>query len=543
MSDSQELLPVRKRPMKFSLFVTLMVSAVIVSVLLVVHTLYFFQISHVTRDGVKDVALAFARTLADSPEIQRGLTQPVDSNIIQPIASAVRKRNGLLFVVVTNMDGVRYSHPNPNLINRRFIGSDIDTALQGHENVAVNHGVLVEALRVFTPVYDSQKRQIGVVVVGISLSQVSQQINTSRWSILWTVLFGALVGSLGIWAIVLVLKRILFGLEPYDISQLFEQHEAMLLSIKEGVIAVDERARVTLTNQAARQMLLGSSSAPGTLADGSGDSAGLIASLRKVLRTGQPVQDEEINFKERLLLINTVPVRSGNKIIGAICTFRDKTEVSELMQRLSGMVNYVDALRERSHEFMNKLHVILGLLHMKSYAQLEDYIIKTANNYQAEIGSLQLKIKSPVIAGFLLGKINRARDSGLRLTLMEDSHLPDNDNEKQVAVLITALGNLTENALDAMQGQADGEVSVLLHYQNGWLTCEVSDDGPGIPAAHLQAIFEKDFSSKGENRGVGLFLAKQQVESLGGSITVESEPGVYTQFYIQLPWDSERTGT
>jgi two-component system sensor histidine kinase DcuS len=77
----------------------------------------------------------------------------------------------------------------------------------------------------------------------------------------------------------------------------------------------------------------------------------------------------------------------------------------------------------------------------------------------------------------------------------------------------------------------------MLHYQNGWLACEVSDDGPGIDGTQLSAIFERGVSSKGEDRGVGLFLVKQQTESLGGSVSVESEPGVFTQFLVQLPWE------
>ena len=107
-------------------------------------------------------------------------------------------------------------------------------------------------------------------------------------------------------------------------------------------------------------------------------------------------------------------------------------------------------------------------------------------------------------------------------------------------MLITALGNLIENALDAMAGQQEGEIGLLLHYQNGWLSCEVSDDGPGIDPTQLEAIFTKGFSTKGENRGVGLFLARQQIQNLGGDITVESEPGVFTQFFVHIPWDSER---
>lgn len=540
MSDSQQNHPVRKHPLRLSTSVILMISAVIISVLLVVHILYFVQVSNVTRDGVKDKALAVARTLADSPEIKLALVGKPENSIIQSIAQAVQKRNNLLFVVVTNMDGIRFSHPNEDVINHHFIGDDINPTLLGKENVSINHGVLVEALRVFTPVYDNQHRQIGVVAIGISLSKVAEQVNQSRWSILWTVLFGTLVGALGTYCLVRMLKRILFGLEPYEISTLFEQRQAMLQSIKEGVIAVDESAQLTLVNQAASQIFQEMGTALTSRTDDIGTSQPLIANLREVLRSGVPQRDVEINFKGRVLLSNSVPVRSNGVIIGAICTFRDKTEVSQLMQRLSGMVNYADSLRERSHEFMNKLHVILGLLHLKSYVQLEDYIMKTANNYQAEIGSLLLRIQSPVIAGFILSKINRASDTRHRLTLSEDSQLPDNSNENQVAALITVLGNLIENALDALEQQPDGEVSVLLHYQNGWLACVVSDDGPGIHPDYLEAIFEKGFSSKGEERGVGLFLAKQQLESLGGSIIVESEPDVYTQFFVQLPWDAER---
>ncbi|GAB2953206.1 two-component system sensor histidine kinase DcuS [Hafnia psychrotolerans] len=538
MSDSPH--PVRKHPMKLSTSVILMISAVIISVLLVVHMLYFVQISNTARDGVEDKALAVARTLADLPDIKHALSLPPDSDMIEPIANAVQKRNDLLFVVVTNMQGIRYSHPNTEMISHHFIGKDIGPALLGKENVSINKGVLDKALRVFTPIYDDQHHQIGVVAIGISLVKVTEQINKSRWSILWTVLFGMMVGALGTWFLVKMLKRILFGLEPYEISTLFEQRQAMLQSIKEGVIAVDDNAQVTLINQEARQIFLETGTEISPLPENNRESQPLILNLRDVLRTGIPRRDEEINFKGRSLLSNTVPVHSNGIIIGAICTFRDKTEVSQLMQRLSGMVNYADSLRERSHEFMNKLHVILGLLHMKSYTQLEDYILKTANNYQAEIGSLLLKIKSPVIAGFLLSKINRASDIRHLLTLSDDSFLPDNTNENQIAALITVLGNLIENALDALGEQPDGEVSVLLHYQNGWLACVVSDDGPGIAADHLDAIFQKGFSSKGVERGVGLFLAKQQIENLGGTIAVESEPDVYTQFFVQIPWDGER---
>ncbi|MBE4855553.1 two-component system sensor histidine kinase DcuS [Enterobacter cloacae complex sp. P40RS] len=535
MSDLQPFSPTRKRPMKLNTLVTLMVCAIIGSVLLVVFALYSVQITRATRDDVKDTALGIARTLADSPDIRRGLMESPQAGIIQPIAQAVTKRNDLLFTVVTDLRGVRYSHPNEALLGLHFIGDDLTPALEGKENVSVNRGALAEALRVFTPVYDDQHELIGVVVVGISLNKVEDQIARGRLNAVWTILFSVLMSSLGIWGLVRVLKRILFGLEPYEISALFEQRQAMLQSLREGVMAVDIHGRVTMINHTAREILLLTS---GQHSESSSEP--LLASLREVSRTGIARQDQEIGCNGRLLLCNMVPVKSQNQVIGAISTFRDKTEISQLMQRIDGMVSYVDALRSHTHEFMNKLHVILGLLHMKRYDKLEEYIIQTAQNYQTDIGAIQRKVKSPVIAGFLLGKINRAKEAGVTLTLAEESQLPDTANEEQVAVLITVLGNLIENALDAMEGQPEGEIGLLLHYQNGWLSGEVSDDGPGIDPERLEAIFTKGYSTKGENRGVGLFLARQQIQNLGGDITVESEPGVFTQFFVQIPWDSER---
>ncbi|TKU46978.1 sensor histidine kinase [Citrobacter sp. wls714] len=540
MRYSLQRTAIRKRPMKLGTTVILMVSAVLFSVLLVVHLIYFSQISNMTRDALADKALAVARTLANSPEIRQGLMKKPEESGIQAIAQAVNKSNDFLFIVVTDMQSIRYSHPEAQRIGQPFKGDDILLALQGKENVAINRGFLAKALRVFTPIYDEHHRQIGVVAIGLELSRVTEQINNSRGSIFWSILFGVLVGLLGTWVLVKVLKRILFGLEPYEISNLFEQRQAMLHSIKEGVIAVDECGEVTLINQAAQELLDYHKSQDDAQLSTLSHAWSQVVDFSQVLRDGTPRRDEEITVKDRLLLINTVPVLSNGKIIGAISTFRDKTEVRKLMQRLDGMVNYADALRERSHEFMNKLHVILGLLHLKSYKQLENYILKTANNYQEEIGSLLGKIKSPVIAGFLLSKINRTSDLGHSLVISNESQLPENSNEDQVAVLITVLGNLIENALEALGQEPGGEISVSLHYRHGWLHCEVNDDGPGIVPEHIEHIFEKGVSSKGTERGVGLALVKQQVESVGGNISVESEPGVFTQFFVQLPWNGER---
>ena len=125
MHDLQQPQRAPKRPMKLSTLVTLMVCGVIGAVLLVIYTFYLAQIAKATRTGLQDTAFAIARTLADSPEIKRGLTSPSYSDIIQPISTAVEQRNHLLYAVVTDMHGIRYSHPDPRRVGQRFIGEDL----------------------------------------------------------------------------------------------------------------------------------------------------------------------------------------------------------------------------------------------------------------------------------------------------------------------------------------------------------------------------------------------------------------------------------
>ncbi|HEY0209587.1 sensor histidine kinase [Acerihabitans sp.] len=526
------------KPLRLSTSVTLMVCATLTSVLLVVYTLFFIQLGKVAHDSLEEKVFAIARTLADSPPIIGGLQDPERAAAIQPYAERVRQSNNLLFVVVTDMHGIRYSHPEPALIGKHFIGDDLQPALEGKEYHAVNHGALAEALRIFTPVYNDRHQPIGVIALGISLDRVHAVVNENRWSIPWTLLFGILVGALGIWCLVSVVKRIMLGFEPYEIAALFEQRNAMLHSIKEGVIAVDAQARITLINPEAKRLFKKSAPIEILLGGNTDETWALLLNLNTVLKTGLARRDEEINFNGCLLLTNTVPIVVGKQIIGAVATFRDKTEISQLLQRLSGISNYADALRTQSHEFKNKLHVILGMLHMKNYPQLENYILKTANTYQTEIGSLLRTIKSPVMAGFMLGKINRARDLNIRLSINDDSLLPDAQDEQTTVTLITALGNVIENAMEAIGNEENHEIIVSFHHQDEQLHCVVSDDGPGIPASLIPHIFEQGFSTKGENRGLGLSLVKQSVDAVGGTVELESEPGVFTQFFIQLPYKS-----
>ncbi|HDJ1441409.1 TPA: two-component system sensor histidine kinase DcuS [Serratia rubidaea] len=526
-------------PLKLSTSVTLMVSAIIASVLMVVYALFFVQMNHEGQSQLQRKAMAIAETLALSDTIVDGLQSRRQDGAIQRFAEQVRQHNELLFVVVLDMDGIRYSHPKPELIGHHFIGNDLAPALRGQLNSAINRGALAPALRVFVPVYDARHRQIGVVALGIALDTVERVIDESRWIIYWTLAFAALVGSLGTFCLVKALKRIMLGFEPYEISNLFEQRNAMLQSIKEGVIAVDNQSRISIVNDEAKRLLRQSGPFENLLLDAASKHWPAQLHLAEVLESGKPRRDRQIAFNGSELLVNTVPVIVQGQVVGAIATFRDKTEISQLLQRLSGMTQYADALRVQSHEFMNKLHVILGMLHMKAYQQLENYVINTASTYQEEIGTLLRRVKSPEVAGFFIAKINRAQEAGIDLVIDEDSLLPETADAETTHVLISVLGNLIENAIEAIDGEEGHEITLSFHHNDNHLHCIVSDDGPGIDPIIGSRIFEQGFSTKGSGRGIGLALILSHLQKLGGSIDFDSEPGELTQFYVHIPYQAK----
>jgi two-component system sensor histidine kinase DcuS len=132
--------------------------------------------------------------------------------------------------------------------------------------------------------------------------------------------------------------------------------------------------------------------------------------------------------------------------------------------------------------------------------------------------------------------VNRAAERDIRLSITQDSELPDTEDNETITSLITVLGNLLENAMDALSGRANGAIAVSFHTQDDSLQCIVRDNGAGIEPAVQNRIYQQDFSTKGAGRGIGLFLAKQGLVKLGGSMDCESEPGIFTQFTFTLPY-------
>ncbi len=512
--------------------ITLLVCTVVIFSLLVTDILISHNVERTTEDSQAEKAKTIAHIVANDSIVIDGLVGKADTSAIQTYTNRILQNTGVQFIVVMDMNGIRKSHPNPQKIGHHFIGGDEGPALKGKEHVSLAEGTLGISMRVFVPIFSETGEQLGAVAVGISADNVKERVKESRHIIYIGVGVGVLVGIIGAILLARHIKKSLFGLEPHRIAKILEERNTMLQSVKEGIIAVDKEARVTLINNEAKRLFKKS----GLEEDFIGKDVELYmpnSRIKEVLQTGEVQLNEEQNIYGITIVTNRVPLYVKGEIVGAIATFRDKTEIRKLAEELTGIRLYAEALRARSHEFMNKMHVVLGLTHMKQYEELQKYISGMVSEHQYEIGGVMKRIKSPVFAGFLLGKLSYAREKNIKLIISEDSYMPEIDDESITHELITIVGNLIDNALEAVTNCEKKRVEVKIQHGD-ILTITVQDTGKGIQEKEIEQLFTKGYSTKGDNRGYGLYLVKESIQRINGEIHMHSLVGKGTTITIEI---------
>ena len=235
-----------------------------------------------------------------------------------------------------------------------------------------------------------------------------------------------------------------------------------------------------------------------------------------VLQGKKARYNEQINMNGVELLVNKVPIKVGDNNMGFISTLNDMTDVTRLAERLTGVKQYAETQRAQSHEFINRLHVILGLITLKEYEQIESYIHEIVHQSKNEQTMVTRKIKNPYLAGFLIGKLSNAREKDVVLMMNIENKVPDTDDRVLTHDLIKTLGNLICNAIDAVQITERKEVTVTVSYEDELLTVVVEDSGAGIKESEKKMLFDKGFSTKGEDRGYGLYFVKMPSKSTAG---------------------------
>ncbi|MCL6594538.1 MAG: sensor histidine kinase, partial [Alicyclobacillus sp.] len=316
-------------------------------------------------------ALNVAETVASMPQVIAAFHQSNPAAVIQPLAEEVRKKTGAEFVVVGNMQLIRYSHPNPQMIGKTMVGNDDDGVLRGEPSVTRAVGTLGLSVRGKAPVFDINHQQIGVVSVGYLVDNIWREILAALLKLAALCAGGAALSLLGAHLLATHIKREIFDMEPAEIAFLTQEQAAILEAIREGIVAVDDKGRVVACNRQAKRLL---GLEPQEVLGKPLATAVPHGRLRELLEAGPSGMDQPMVVGNALVVAHRVPVLLHGRPIGAVATFRDKVELDQLDRRLADVERYAEALRSQRHEFMNRLHTIAGLLQLGEYESARELI-------------------------------------------------------------------------------------------------------------------------------------------------------------------------
>ncbi|OLR94606.1 ATP-binding protein [Actinokineospora bangkokensis] len=514
----------------------LVLQVVIVGVLVSVGAgLAWVDVADRARESAAGTALALARAVADAPTVVEAVRSADPSAVLQPYAQRVRADTGVDFVTIMSTDGVRYTHPNPEEIGRRFLGNTAE-ALAGRSLTETYTGTLGPSVRAVVPVFDAQRRVVALVSAGITLAAISRQVATRVLPLLGVAATGLLAGAAGTYLVSRRLRRQTAGLAPARLSQVIEYHEAILHSVREGLVLVGPDRRVTLCNDGVRALLDLPEDAEGKRVD----ELGLPDQLAAALLSGSEMRDELHLTDTRVLVVNSSTVRFSGRDLGSVVTIRDRTDLQALTGELDSVRGFAESLRSQAHEAANRLHTVVSLVELGRTGEAVEFATGELAIAQRLTDQVVAAVAEPVLAALLLGKAAEASERGVELVVSDDTEIADDavgdGGPLSPRDLVTILGNLIDNAVDAaVEGAAAAKpvVRVSARATPAELVLRVADSGPGVP--DVTAAFRRGWSTKAgaDGRGLGLALVGQAVRRAGGTVDVGRDGGAV--FTVRLP--------
>ena len=477
--------------------------------------------------------------VARQPEIIQALETPANNETdIQQLASDIMKDTQVDFVVVLDKNLIRLSHPDQTALGKPFSNiPDAKLALDGKSHFSTKEGILGEGTRYFTPVKDNQGNVIGVICVGLRSITIDAELEEAHTKLLIGLFLGLSVGVLGATYGAYRIKKIIFNLEPYEIANLVYDKELVEQEITESILAINLNKQIILMNKEAQKLLKKIDSSYNLKLNDFLPEKLYEALFESVFISKQKIKDQRLSIDPLNIVVNTSPIFAKNKFRGAVVTFRDQSDLTLLIQQLSGTEQYIDSLRAQTHEFMNKMQVIMGMIELKQYDDVSRYINKLHNNFQAEVGYITDKVKSAAIAGYLLGKAGEAQEQKITFILDPNSYLPELTESADIHELLQILGNVLTNAFDAVKLEFVKEVTLSLNFdsEEEIIIITITDNGCGIDLSYANLIFNNKFSTKSTNRGYGLYMVHKTITSRAGLIEFSSTKDLGTEFYIEFP--------
>ncbi|MGW4136667.1 ATP-binding protein [Streptomyces mirabilis] len=525
-------LPVRRpRSLAGQLFA---MQAVLIAVLVAGYALFSYVSDRSqAEDAAGRQAMAVARSIADAPSVRDAIRTTNPTKDLQPYALQVQRDTGVDFVTIMNPQGIRWTHPDETLIGKHFLGH-IGPALRGKSFTETYTGSLGASVRAVTPVLDNG-HIVGLVSAGIRVEAITQRVQDQVTALIGVAGSALVLGGIGTYVINARLRRSTHGMNAAELSRMHDYHQAALHAVREGLLMLDGQYRVALMNDGGRELL-------GVTDEVVGHSVaelGLPAPLTGALLSAEPRVDEVHLTASRVLVVNTSPV-SGGERRGTVVTLRDVTELQSVMGELDSERGFTQALRSQAHEAANRLHTVVSLIELGRAEEAVEFATAELELAQTLTDEVISAVSEPVLAALLLGKAAQANERGVELVVSQESGIDDGLLQTGLPArdLVTVLGNLIDNAMDAAQGTVGARVTVTAFTDGSGLVLRVADTGTGVDPAHAEAVFQRGWSTKPAGpggRGLGLALVRQAVSRHDGTLTVAEARGGGAEFEARLP--------
>ncbi|MHA7171736.1 sensor histidine kinase [Arthrobacter monumenti] len=484
-------------------------------------------------------ALSAAETLASNPTVRQLLpqAQPGAGAALPSVAEAVRTISGSSSVALATEEGTVVTSSDPALVGEPLpLGES--RVMEGRAWTGLISAGGSTAVVAHVPVLNDDGEFVGIAVVGRDYPSVGERLVQATPNLLTYLGVASALGIAGSLLLSRRVKRQTLGMEPREITSLVEHREAMLHGLKEGVIALDPQERITLINDSARQLL----ELPTDCVGRDLDALGVDAQLKEALTETHSGPDRLVLVGERMVAFNRRPIRSHGRVIGSVTTLRDRTELSSLEKELGATRTTTDTLRAQTHEFANQLHTISGLIQLEEYDEVVQFVEGVSRSRTQLYDDVTTRVSDPSLAALLIAKASLAAERGVKLDLSPDSQL-GRMNEELSRDLTTVVGNLVDNALDALRSIPDATVSIHLQEEADEVQVTVRDSGPGIDQDKMEDVFRQGYTTKSPSseggRGFGLALTRLVCQRRGGDISVHNDDGAV--FTARLPKRRSRT--
>ena len=474
-----------------------------------------------------------AEAIANSP-MMTGKSSEEESVIIEYLDALKDTLDDIDVISVVNNDGIRMYHSNHDLIGTKYDGNMPDLKSNTDGYYAVNEsGPSGNQRRAYAAVYNEDGEYVGVVMAIMLMKNIKTETAQMLCIFLFITVVAILIELIIAGNLSGKIKKSLMGYEPDVFTAMYKMRDNILEALAEGIIAFDTNGVIQFANESAIRMLFDR-----PLINIVGQSVDVIGDdiLSRNIKSGD--KERNINLAKADIILDCVPIKEDGMTVGTVAILHNRAEYTKLMEELSGTRYLVDSMRANNHDFTNKLHVILGLIQMGMYDDASSYIQNITMVQRENISKVMNAVSEPAVAALLIGKIARASELNINFVLREGCYYSTADMNLPSEMLITVIGNLLDNAFDAMNESTDykkhKELMFGIYSNPGAVLITVDDTGSGIKSRNIEHIFENGFSTKGDGRGTGLYQVKAIVENFGGKITVESQKGVGSSFSISF---------